>query len=76
MYKIGDKVYIISNGNRILAGIVKSYNNNFCTLYLEDGSSTRLRGSKVFNTMEEAEKKMNKQVLSPEKLKHTPYDFM
>ena len=76
MYKIGDKVYIVSNGHRILGGIVKSYNNNFFTLYLEDGSSTRLRCSKVFNTIEDAEKIMNKQVLISTKPKYTPYDFM
>ena len=76
MYKIGDKVYIVSNGYRILGGIVKSYNNNFCTLCLEDGSSTRLRNSKIFNHIEDAEKTIKNQVLISAKLKYTPYDFM
>ena len=49
---------------------------NFYTLCLEDGSSTRLRSSKVFDNVEDAEKIIKNQVAVPTKLKSTPYDYM
>lgn len=76
MYKVGSKVFIVSNGYRILSGIVKNYHSNFYTLCLEDGSSTRLRSSKVFDNVEDAEKTIKNQVVVPAKLKSTPYDYM
>lgn len=76
MHKVGSKVFIVSNGYRILSGIVKNYHSNFYTLCLEDGSSTRLRSSKVFDSMEQAEKTLKNQVFVPAKPKSTPYDYM
>ena len=76
MYKVGSKVFIVSNGYKILGGIVKNYSNNFYTLCLEDGSSTRLRSSKVFDNVEDAEKTIKNQVVVPAKPKSTPYDYM
>lgn len=84
--KIGETVYIVSNGVLVMSGIIRGISKEFCILVLEDGSSTRLKNSRIFESKEEAELSLlkHKSMLNKDffndtesiKKRVTPYDYM
>lgn len=55
-FKVGDRVFIISNGVKIDELTVIAVSGNFYTLrYVESGGGTRLASHRLYATREEAE---------------------
>ena len=54
-YVQGDKVFIIENGSRIREAEVLRCAAGFCTIRFRNGGGTRLRESRLYPTMTEAE---------------------
>ncbi len=60
-FKVGDRVFIISNGVRIDELTVISVSGKFYTLrYVESGGGTRLASHRLYATREEAQDELRK----------------
>ena len=54
-YAQGDRVYIIENGSRVRDAEVLRCAAGFCTIRFRNGGGTRLRESRLYKTIAEAE---------------------
>ncbi len=58
-FKVGDRVFIISNGVKVDELTVIAVSGNFYTLrYVESGGGTRLASHRLYATREEAENEL------------------
>lgn len=66
-YVPGNRVFIIENGNRIREAEVIRCAAGFCTIRFRNGGGTRLRESRLYPTMAEAEAEIeqNRKPASP-----------
>lgn len=63
-YVPGDRVFIIENGNRIREAEVIRCAAGFCTIRFRNGGGTRLRESRLYKTIAEAEIERNRKSAS------------
>ena len=59
-YVPGDRVFIIENGSRIREAEVIRRATGFCTIRFRNGGGTRLRESRLYPTMAEAEAEISR----------------
>lgn len=72
--KKGDTCWFIENNARIIQGTIKSISGNLYTILLPSGGAIRLPKHRIYNTAEEAEKSIKKNI-SKNKPMSNPYDY-
>lgn len=72
--KKGDSCYFLESNRTIIKGEIKFVSGNLYTISLPSGGAIRLPKHRIYNTAEEAEKSIKKN-LSRNKPMTNPYDY-
>lgn len=72
--KKGDSCYFLESNRTIIKGEIKFVSGNLYTISLPSGGAIRLPKHRIYNTAEEAEKSIKKN-LSRNKPMANPYDY-
>ena len=72
--KAGDTCYFLESNRTIVQGTIKSVSGNLYTILLPSGGAIRLPKHRIYESVEEAEKSIKKN-LSRNKPMANPYDY-
>ena len=74
-FKRGEICYFIENGWRIKEAVVVGVSADFYTLRFDGDRGIRLRGSRLYKTIEKAEAITSQRVTTIRKRESTPYNY-